>query len=276
MTIGESLVYIQNALAPSNGNFALPQSEEILCAVTGLNRTQLYISSSTPLPDTIGKQIQSIIERRLKNEPLPYILGSAYFYDREFVVSPSVLIPRPDTEILVEVILKREPVTPQKFIDIGTGSGIIVCTLTEHRAWDGFALDISIDALRIARKNAHSNIKLLCADLFSAIKAAHQFDFIVSNPPYIPDQSIPELDVDVKDFEPLNALRGGKDGLWFYQQFARNAAKYIKKEGYIYCEIGYDQAEACKSIFELHRWREIMITYDLGHNPRVISARVPE
>jgi release factor glutamine methyltransferase len=228
------------------------------------------------LPDEICKKIQPIIDRRLKNEPLPYILGSVYFYDREFVVSPSVLIPRPDTEILVEVILKREPAALRKFLDIGTGSGIIVCTLTEHRAWDGFALDISIDALKIALKNSRSNIKLLCADLFSAIKVAHQFDFIVSNPPYIPDQSIQELDVDVKNFEPLKALRGGKDGLWFYQQFARNAAKYIKRDGHIYCEIGYDQAEACKSIFELNGWREIIITYDLGHNPRVISARVPE
>lgn len=275
MTIGESLAYIQNALASSAGEFAIPQAEEILCTLTGLSRSNLYLSSKKQLSDTTEEQIRSIVTRRLSEEPLAYILKSAYFYNREFFVSPSVLIPRPDTETLVEEVLKRESPTARMFLDVGTGSGIIACILTEQRPWKGIALDLSLGALKVAKKNRRSDIALICSDLFSALKPAHQFDFIVSNPPYIADQSVQELDYGVKAFEPLLALHGGGDGLNFYRQFALHAADYIKKNGYIYCEIGYDQEDVCRKIFETCGWRTVTVTYDLGHNPRVITAMVP-
>lgn len=275
MTIGEALVHIRDALAPSNGEFALPQAEEILTTITGLNRPHLYISKSTILTETDVNRIHSIINRRKSNEPLAYILESAYFYDREFIVSPSVLIPRPDTEILIEKILKQEPPTSQRFLDIGTGSGIIASILTEHRPWKAIALDISIDALRIAKINRRSSIDLVCSDLFTAIKPLHQFDFIVSNPPYIDKISMGNLDTDIKDFEPHLALYGGNDGLYFYRQLASQASAYIKTDGYIYCEIGYDQHETCRTIFSSHHWREISVNCDLNHHPRVLSAKVP-
>jgi release factor glutamine methyltransferase len=275
MTIGEALVHIRTALAPSNGEFALPQAEEILTAITGLDRTNLYISRSTKLDEiSIGK-IDSIITRRINNEPLAYILGSAYFYDREFMVSPSVLIPRPDTEILIEKILEQQPPTPQRFLDIGTGSGIISSILTEHRPWKAVALDISIDALHVARSNRRSSFDLVCSDLFTALKPAHQFDFVVSNPPYIDKKSMNTLDKDVKDFEPHCALYGGDDGLFFYRRFAVQATDFIKKDGCIYCEIGYDQLDSCRTIFEMHHWRDISITCDLNRHPRVLSAKIP-
>lgn len=276
MTIGEALVHIRDTLTPSNGEFALPQTEEILMAITGFDRAHLYLSKNTTLPETSIDKINSILARRISNEPLAYILGSAYFYDREFKVSPSVLIPRPDTEILIEKVLAQQPATPQRFLDIGTGSGIIASILTEHRPWKAVAVDISFDALRVAKSNRRSPFELICSDLFTALKPEHQFDFIVSNPPYIDKKSMNKLDNDVKDFEPYCALSGGDDGLFFYRQFAIQAADFIKKDGFIFCEIGYDQLEACRSIFSTHRWRDISITCDLNHHPRVIAAQVPE
>jgi release factor glutamine methyltransferase len=275
MTIGEALVHIRDALAPSNGEFALPQAEEILANITGLSRANLYISKDTELTDIDIDRISSIVTRRKNNEPLAYILESAYFYDREFFVSPSVLIPRPDTEILIEKILEQQPRTPQRFLDIGTGSGIIAAILTEHRPWKAVALDISTNALYIAKINRRSSFELVCSDLFAALKPIHQFDFIVSNPPYIDKESMDSLDTDVKDFEPHLALYGGDDGLFFYHQLAAQAAAFIKEEGRIYCEIGYDQLDSCRSIFLMYHWRDISITFDLNRHPRVLSARVP-
>jgi release factor glutamine methyltransferase len=275
MTIGEALVHIRDALTPSNGEFALPQTEEILMTITGFDRAHLYMAKNTRLPETSIDKINSIIARRINNEPLAYILGSAYFYDREFNVSPSVLIPRPDTEILIEKVLGQQPATPQRFLDIGTGSGIIASILTEHRPWKAVAVDISIDALRVARSNRRSSFGLVCSNLFTALKPEHQFDFIVSNPPYIDKKSMSTLDNDVRDFEPHCALSGGEDGLFFYRQFAMQAADFIKKDGCIYCEIGYDQRDACHTIFSTHHWRDIAVTYDLNSHPRVISAKVP-
>lgn len=276
MTISEALSYIQNALMSSSGELAIPHSEEILCTLTGLNRSNLYLSSKVLLSGRTIEQIRVIIERMLSDEPLQYILESAYFYNREFLVSPSVLIPRPDTETLVETVLKKENAERKTFLDIGTGSGIIACTLTELRPWKCVALDISIDALSVAQKNRRSDIVFLCCDLFSALRPLHQFDFVVSNPPYIKDSLVRELDNSVKAFEPHLALRGGDDGLKFYRQIAYHGAQYIRNDGYIYCEIGYDQEERCKEIFKADGWRNVTVIYDLGNNPRVITAQVPE
>ena len=276
MTISEALDYIQHALLSSSGEFALPQSEEILCTLTGLTRSSLYLSPGKLLSDQTVRQIRVIIERMLSDEPLQYILESAYFYNREFLVSPSVLIPRPDTETLIETVLKKESSEHKTFLDIGTGSGIIACILTELRPWKSVALDISIGALKVAQKNRRSEIAFLCCDLFSALKPLHQFDFIVSNPPYIKDSLVQELDNSVKAFEPHLALRGGGDGLNYYRQIAFHGAKYIRGEGHIYCEIGYDQEEQCMEIFKTDGWRNVTVIYDLGNNPRVIAAQVPE
>ncbi|MBN1601567.1 MAG: peptide chain release factor N(5)-glutamine methyltransferase [Chitinispirillaceae bacterium] len=276
MTISEALTYLQKALVSSSGELALPHSEEILCTLTGLNRFNLYLSSKKLLSDKTVEQIRMIIERMLSDEPLQYILESAYFYNREFLVSPSVLIPRPDTETLVEAVLKKEKAERKTFLDIGTGSGIIACLLTELKPWKCVAIDISINALNVAQKNRRSDIAFLCCDLFNALRPLHQFDFIVSNPPYIKDSLVQELDNSVKAFEPHLALRGGDDGLKYYRQIAYHGAQYIRKDGHIYCEIGYDQEEKCKEIFKTYGWRNVTVIYDLGNNPRVITAQVPE
>jgi release factor glutamine methyltransferase len=242
----------------------------------------------------------------LKGEPLQYILGKAYFYDREFFVNPDVLIPRPDTETLVETVINTEKDTPAKFIDIGTGSGIISIILTAHRsAWKALAVDISYKALRTAARNisnindisnnsnisniinnnicdisnnsiagndTSSGILFICCDMIAAVKPQKQFDFIVSNPPYISTPQMATLDKNVVNYEPRTALHGGEDGLDYYRVISGSAKKYLKEGGRVYLEIGYDQGESVPEIFSNNGWSDIAVIKDLGGRNRVVTA----
>jgi release factor glutamine methyltransferase len=277
MTVHEALHYIQSQLQPVIGEYAIPQSEEILESLLKCSRTELYLQSKDPITDLHVKQIDAIIARRMHGEPLQYILGQVYFYSREFKITPDVLIPRPDTEILVEQVLLHEKNRNAIFADIGTGSGIIACILTEENPeWIALAIDISYRSLMVARQNIRSQVHLLCADLLNSLKQNHRFNFIVSNPPYISDTELNALDRDVLDFEPHRALSGGTDGLDFYRYLSSQASSWIIEGGAIYCEIGYNQENAVKELFFNKGWREICIFRDLGDNPRVIRAVVPE
>jgi len=164
-----------------------------------------------------------------------------------------------------------------RFADIGTGSGIISCILTEEKpGWRADAIDISYKSLLVAKSNIRTPVRLLCANVLDAVKPLHQYDFIVSNPPYISDDEIETLDPGVKDFEPYHALCGGNDGLWFYRYFAMHAHNWIIQSGDIFCEIGYNQEVEIAEIFSRNGWREIHIFKDNGGNPRVLRAQVPE
>jgi release factor glutamine methyltransferase len=216
-----------------------------------------------------------VISRRLTREPLPYILGSAFFHSKEFLVSNAVLIPRPDTEVLVEEVLEIEPEGPLFFLDVGTGSGAISESLARQRPqWKGVGLDISVMALKIARTNCSVQIGLVCGDLFSALKTGRHFDFIVCNPPYISEKEMAELDPSVRNFEPMSALFGGTDGLDFYRALAEKSEALLKKKGRIYCEIGYAQGEAVRKIFFDQGWKNILQFPDLAGRPRVIIAQL--
>jgi release factor glutamine methyltransferase len=277
MTVNETLRYIQSMLQPVTGDYAVPQSEEILESLLKCSRTDLYLKSKGHVDQSDVNIIDTIIKRRLQGEPLQYILGQVYFYSREFTVTPDVLIPRPDTEILVEQVLLHEENRSGFFADIGTGSGIIACVLTEENpGWNALAVDISYRSLLVAKKNIRSQVRLLCGDLLSSLKPNHRFNFIVSNPPYISDTERSSLDHEVIDFEPHQALFGGKDGLEFYRYLSLRASRWIIKGGAIYCEIGYNQENEVKELFNNNGWREIGIFKDLGGNSRVIRAVVPE
>ena len=277
MTVHDALRYIQSLLQPVIGEYAVPQSEEILETLLKCTRTELYLKSKDHIDQSYINQIDAIIARRLQGEPLQYILGQVYFYSREFIVTPDVLIPRPDTEILVEQVLLHEENRTGSFADIGTGSGIIACILTEENpGWNALAIDLSYRSLLVARQNIRSQVRLLCADLLNSLKPNHRFNFIVSNPPYISDTEMNALDHDVVDFEPHRALFGGTDGLDFYRYLSLQASNWIIKGGTIYCEIGYNQENEVKELFSNNGWREIGIFKDLGGNPRVIRAVVPE
>jgi release factor glutamine methyltransferase len=278
MTTLQSLQSIQKELQPVSGEFALPEAERILTFLLNCSRSELYLPQGKELPPGIAKKTQTVVKRRLKDEPLAHILGSAYFYNREFIVTPDVLIPRPDTEILVEEIYKSEPRSARRFLDFSTGSGCIAAVLTEKNScWKAVATDISIPALKIARRNCPKNIPFLCCDRLSAIKNGKEqrFDFIVSNPPYIKSRVVPTLDKSVRGFEPLRALDGGPDGLDFYRYLSTEAPPLLMERGRIYCEIGYDQGNDVPEIFSLFGWKNISVTNDLGKRPRVLRAIKP-
>jgi release factor glutamine methyltransferase len=275
MTLHETLSYIVKELH-FLGDFAQVQAEEILMHFTGYSRTELFLRGGEEISKEVTDKIDDIVKRRISGEPLQYILGTAYFYSREFKVNPDVLIPRPDTEILIEQILKHEPNNEVRFADIGTGSGIIACILTEERPlWSALAVDISVNALRTAVVNSRTGIRFICGDLLDAIKKDHQFDFIVSNPPYIPLDEYTKLDISVKNHEPVCALTDNADGLGFYRYFARYAQNWIRTDGSFYCEIGYNQGDAVKTLFCDHGWHNVRLVRDLGGNDRVICAVVP-
>jgi release factor glutamine methyltransferase len=272
MTISDALTLTIRNLTPVAGDFALPEAEQIFETLLKKNRDELYRTASMEFPADYTQRLSSIIERRLTSEPLPYILGTVYFYNREFIVTPDVLIPRPDSETLVETVLEMEKEGVSFCCDIGTGSGILVSVLTEQRRqWKAVAIDISAKALAVARKNEGPRVLFVRADLVDTFKG-ESFDFIISNPPYLSDRDMRELDKSVKEFEPLSALYGGQDGFDFYRRIAFEAAQVLKKNGRIYCEIGFAQAASVAELFTSAGWKQISIRKDLGQRDRVMTA----
>ncbi|MDO5576619.1 MAG: peptide chain release factor N(5)-glutamine methyltransferase [Fibrobacter sp.] len=275
MLADKALKLLRDMLYPKFGDFALSQSEQILEYFLECSRSELYLNASKKkLDSNLFSRLEQIARRMiLTDEPLGYILGTVYFYSREFNISKNVLIPRPDTEMLIEEILANETGSTCQFVDIGTGSGIIACILKEsHPEWNAFGIDISYDALRVATKNSSEKINFLCGNIFSSLKVNNFFDFIVSNPPYISQKEFDSLDNSVRCHEPFCALYGGKDGLEFYHRLASESKSRLRENGRIYCEIGYDQKYSVTSIFEQNGWSDITIKYDIGKNPRVIRA----
>ncbi len=268
-----TLAWLQNALSPIAGDFAAPEAERILTFLLGISRSDLYLGGNSELPGHLVEKIDAIIARRLTAEPLPYILGSAYFFDREIAVTSDVLIPRLDTETLVETVLANEDSKSKCFLDFGTGSGCISAALAGNRPWRAVAVDASRPSLRIARINCGTGADLICGNNFAALKSG-RFDFLVSNPPYIPSAAIAELDRSVRDFEPHQALDGGADGLEFYRYFAASAERLLKPGGGIYCEIGYDQGESVTEILVSGGWKNIRIVKDLGGRDRVVYGKM--
>ena len=273
MTTTDLLRTIREKLKPSLGNFALPDAETIIMQSLNITRNRLYTDTSIDIDDDDLTRINLIVTRRLRGEPLQYIFGKAFFYDREFAVTPDVLIPRPDTETLVETVINTEKDAPARFIDIGTGSGILAAVLTAHRpAWASVAVDISFPALRTASRNLPANVSLICCDMLSAIRPERRFDFIVSNPPYISSPQMEALDRSVSSYEPRAALCGGVDGLDFYRVISGVAGMYLKDGGRVYLEIGYDQGASVPEIFRGGGWAEVAVTRDLGGRDRVVRA----
>lgn len=275
MKIRELMPQVVSELKEVYRELALPYTERIFQYVCKCTREELYLCPDRVLEDKIVLKIKEIVERCKKNEPLEYIIGTSYFYNREFIITKDVLIPRPDTEILVEEVLESEKSESLFFLELGTGSGIISCILTESKhSWFGIATDISFKAIKVAKANCFSkNIALVCMDLFSAIKPLKQFDFIVGNVPYIKSEDIPLLESSVKDFEPLIALDGGEDGLFFYRKIAEESSKYLKNGGRLYLEIGDEQKENIEKIFGSPPWKDIRFIKDNASKFRVVCVR---
>ncbi|MBR3885888.1 MAG: peptide chain release factor N(5)-glutamine methyltransferase [Clostridia bacterium] len=246
----------------------------IMVEVTGKSRSMLQFVEQFS-SDEMSK-IMNAVEKRLKHIPLGYIFGKSYFFGREFKVDENVLIPRQDTEILIEKICddiksKKENVS---VLDIGTGSGAIAITIQKETGANVVAVDVSDGALEIAKHNANkleADVEFVKSNLFENVKG--QFDFIVSNPPYIESSVIETLDDEVKLNEPILALDGGEDGLDFYRKIVEQSPKYLNKGGKLYFEIGYNQADALKQLMK-DKFKNVCVYKDYGNNDRVVVGEI--
>ena len=227
-------------------------------------------------------------EKRRRRIPLAQILGRQSFYGLDFFVNEDVLIPRADTECLVDLVLEdyaelakteKGNSLPLRILDLCTGSGCIGISVAKHLPYQELLLvDLSEKALAVAKKNAEKhlggNVRFLQSDLLTAVHEK-RFSLLLSNPPYIVSKVIPGLEREVSEYEPKMALDGGEDGLLFYRRIAREAKKVLLPGARLYLEIGYDQGESVKDIFQKEGYEEVEVFPDLSGNPRVVRGIFP-
>jgi release factor glutamine methyltransferase len=255
----------------------LPAIEaEVLAAhALGITRARLLADAARPLGPEASRRVERLFLRRRAGEPVAYLTGEREFYGLAFRVTPDVLIPRPETELLVELALARLPNRAGRVLDLGTGSGAIAVALA-HAAPDAelVATDASAAALEVARENARrygASIRFTRGDWFAGL-AGERFDVIVSNPPYVArgDAHLQEGDL---RFEPEEALVGGADGLEAIRAIVAGAAAHLVPGGWLLFEHGYDQAERCKSLLAMYGYQEIASWPDLAGVVRVSGGR---
>ena len=251
-------------------------AELLLANVLKLDRVGLYLNYDRPLLREELDVARPLVKKRGQREPLQYLLGTTEFWSLPFKVTPAVLIPRADTEILVEEALARAE-SKGDLLDVGTGSGAIVISLaSELPDWQMTGLDISAAALTIARENCEINqvaerVQLLQGDL--AELPAQQYDLIVSNPPYIAQQEWDELMPEVRCFEPSLALLAEDGGLRCYQQLATQAESRLKSGGWLLVETGYQQADAVEELLTAAGLSNLFIRKDYSGQPRVVGGQ---
>ncbi len=222
------------------------------------------------------KYLDLLIKRRLSGEPVSKIINKKYFWKSKFFVNSDVLDPRPETEIIIEEVLNcfKDKSKKFKILDLGTGTGCLAISLAkEYINSDILAIDISNKALKVAKKNIelHNMNKQIKIKNLDIENVQNKFDLIVSNPPYIDENSYKKLDLEIKKYEPKLALIGGKDGLKFYRKFSKKIEKIMYKNSYFICEIGYNQLSSCKKIFNNTNLKLLKISKDLQKIDRTLT-----
>lgn len=283
MNIREALGTSARILNENSVSDARRDAALLLGFVLNRDRTFLIANDDYNLNEDEIRRFFEIIERRSAGEPIQYITGRQEFFGLEFEVNENVLIPRPETEILVEVAIEILREKPNKtFCDVGTGSGCIpVSILRNMENAKAIALDISRKALEVARQNALKNkvierISFYESDVFSAFENKQividdpRFSLIVSNPPYIPNKDLADLQREVRDYEPHTALFGGETGTEIVARLLADAPKYLEKNGFMLLEIGFMQSEAVRAIIDEKVWRLMEIKDDLQGIPRIV------
>jgi len=279
VSIPQLIVEKAKRLEQAGIDVARVEVEWILCKVLGVDRLNLFLHGSQLLDDDKLTEIDKIISKRATRYPLQYILEESWFYGRKFFVSPAVMVPTPETELLcgraLEFIRKHKADIP-RILDLGVGSGVIAVTIaTELENVALVALDISEEALDVARRNAEEHdclekIEFRKSDFFSAITSSERFDLIVSNPPYIREPDYAGLPPEVKA-DPKIALTSGEDGLAAIRVILREAPDYLTDNGRIMFEIGFGQSVAVAELTEEDdRYCEIDIIRDLNNIDRLV------
>jgi release factor glutamine methyltransferase len=257
------------------------EAELLLAHSLGCDRIRLVIDSARPLSAEELAAVRQLIQRRRRYEPMAYILQSREFWGRKFFVSPAVLIPRPDTEVLVEtaLALTKEQHLFGRALDLCTGSGCVAVSFAlERPTWRTWATDISGDALEVARSNAArlgaSELTFRESDLFAALDPGQRFSLITANPPYVSTSDYAELQPDIREYEPVLALTSGSDGLDLVRRLIIEAPDYLETGGSLAIEIGAGQAPAVKGLFAERGFVNVQGKYDLGKHERVVSGQV--
>lgn len=239
-----------------------------------IDRAHYYLYQKNEIDKKQEEDYLRLIKSRARHIPLQYLTGVQEFMGLTFHVNPSVLIPRQDTEVLVEEVLKKVK-DGMSVLDMCTGSGcILISILHSKKKARGVGADISAQALKAAKNNAglnHVEAEFIESNIFSHI--TEKFDVIVSNPPYIPSGEIPGLMEEVRDHEPIQALDGFDDGLYFYRQIIKESKHYLKSEGWLFFEVGYDQGKEVAAILEAGDYKEVQIIKDLSGLDRVVFGR---
>jgi len=257
---------------------SLLEAKVLLLRAARLSEEALFAAPASPLAPRTEAFFLRLVERRRAGVPLSYLTGSKEFWSIPLRVSPSVLIPRPETEVLVEKVLELSSRGPESVLDVGTGSGNIAVALGRELPRSRIvASDISRRALAVARRNADlqkvRQVEFVRSNLFSAFRGSGaRFDFIVSNPPYVSRREWEGLPAEIRDFEPRRALLAGESGLEFVERLVRQAATFLRPGGHLIFEIGDGQREDVLALFG-RRWTEIETAWDLAGRPRVITAR---
>ncbi|MBR0399087.1 MAG: peptide chain release factor N(5)-glutamine methyltransferase [Eubacterium sp.] len=237
-----------------------------------ITKSYYFMHMHEEISEEDAARYRKLVERRAARIPLQYLTGEAWCYGNRFLVNHHVLIPRQDTEILIEEAARRLH-TGMSVLDLCTGSGCILISLLKQKMISGTGSDLSADALAVARKNAelhHVRAEWIRSDLFSEIEG--RFDMIVSNPPYIPADIIPLLDPEVRDHEPHMALEGGTDGLDFYRRIIEASGRYLRENGWLCVEIGYDEGNAVKEMFVTNGYSEVSVIQDYAGLDRVVCG----
>lgn len=300
--LGQLLREGAGALEKAGVPDAALDARRLLLAAFDMDEAHFLLNRTRTVDDSeLGRQedYRQMIRRRSEREPLQYILGCQEFMGLNFQVNPHVLIPRQDTETLVELVLREQKDRRKSVLDLCTGSGCIALSLAVKGGYERVtASDLSPEALQVAEKNAENLLKgwsaempdrakdspkpgerdgrpvflLRRGDLFDALPQGEKYDILVSNPPYIPTGVIEELQPEVRR-EPVLALDGTADGLAFYRRIAGEAGRWLNPGGTVYLEIGFDQGQAVSRILEEHKFKEIEVFRDLPGLDRVVRAR---
>ena len=245
--------------------------------ISGISRSWYFVHEDEGISENDIEEYQILIEQRGKHIPLQQLTKEAYFYGMKFFVNENVLIPRQDTEVLVEQVLSLSKEKENlKLLDMCTGSGcILLALLANLKQASGTGVDLSEKALEVAQRNSKElgiEVSWVQSDLFD--KVSGSYDIIVSNPPYIETSVIEGLMDEVKLYEPRMALDGTEDGLFFYREITMQAGKYLKNNGILAFEIGYNQGKAVSEFMKENGYKEVQVLQDLAGLDRVVTGRI--
>ena len=281
-TIARALAEAAEVLRAGGVPEARREAATLLAATVGRDRAFLIAHDDDALPADVLKTYRERARRRAAGEPLQYVTGRQEFYGLDFEVTPAVLIPRPETELLVEAALELlKNAHAPALCDVGTGSGCITVSLLRERAdARAAAVDISADALRVAARNAarhgvRDRVSLVVSDCFDALDpAAQRFEMIVSNPPYVAEADISGLQREVRDHEPRPALTPGGDGLSVIRRLLAESPRFLEPSGHLLFEIGFGQHEDVRRLVDPRVWTVLGIREDLQDIPRAVVLKL--